>query len=690
MNEWPPLCQALLNGPCSPAMLERAESVLRQALAHTVSRPASSGRFDASRWHLKHPVAPSPLLLKSLAPLALLDGVWLARAAQPATGHLPVPCQLLRIYAETAGVDHPAASHPLRYRAKLVEAGLHLPPIDSPEFFHAGFREPALQAAVMALVFMHRPLRYAPELLGYTLAHLGRTPESWEDPALHPIRLRHQTWAREALATGLAEGMSETRLDAGWRLYISLLEGIHQDCRSQQDEAPPAREDQFATLIRARQHHALGYHRNIRLGEKSLDEWLETAAEDPRALVRALHDSPLIDRACPAASRLIRAMAFGGPMFGVFSPQEREVALGWIEDPRSPGTIPDDDALGTGNSRNPSTVPDCKHRHEQPARPDRQRTRDLYLALLQSEAPGDAPPEAGRFVRKMLDRTRRFGLAGRGHKAFAYTPEALTRFVATRHQVEAERYRPLTGPPRADKAFCQWALLQLAPAILVDGAWLADSPTAAEKLNPARRHLLKIYLDELGEGRANWNHPNVYRRLLESQGLTLPDFTCEAFIRHPALMEAAFDLPVYLLAIGLLTGGYPPEVLGLNLAIELSGLGASYMRAIDILRHHGMDPAIIELHLSIDNLATGHAARARDAIILYLEEIRLREGAPAVDRVWQRIWLGYQSLQTATLGLRLKLVGRYALHRLGWRVDAAVALARKTEYPQHERAEPGG
>lgn len=679
MTEWPTLCQALLNGPCSSILLERAESVLSQALKDTTACPATCGSFDGGSWQLNpalsvSSITPSPLLLKSLAPWTLLDSIWLARVAQPATGHLPAACRLLLIYTETVSIDYPAASPPLRYRARLTEAGMTLPPIDSPEFFYAGFREPALKAAAMALIFMHRPLRYAPELLGYTLAHLGREPEPWEDCKLRPIRLRHQVWVREALEIGLADGMSKTRIDAGWGLYIALYEVIHEDCRSREGQPSPTREDQFATLIQTRRSHALGYHQNIRLGDKSLDEWLANAHKDTRPLLRALHDSPLIDRACPASSRLIRAMEFGGPMFGVFSPQERKNTLAWIEDPRSPGCTPNHSTPEAGSPNNPCPLPDFEQSRVKPARSYRPRTRDLYLALLQSESPGDTPPGADRLTQKILKRTHRLRLLGFGDKPFAYTPEALTRFVETRHRNEVGRYRPFKGTPKVDKVFCQWAILQLAPAILGDGAWLAGISTAAEKLGPVRRHLLKIYVDELGHGREDWNHPNVYRRLLESQGLNLPNFTTEAFAHHPALLGSAFELPVYLLAMGLLSDQYLPELLGLNLAIELSGLGASYMKAIDILRHHGMDPTIVELHLSIDNLATGHAARARDAIVLYLEEVRQREGAPAVDRVWKRIWLGYQSLHAATQTLSLGIVGRYALHQMGWQVARPSAL----------------
>ncbi|MDD1650266.1 MAG: iron-containing redox enzyme family protein, partial [Methylococcaceae bacterium] len=246
------------------------------------------------------------------------------------------------------------------------------------------------------------------------------------------------------------------------------------------------------------------------------------------------------------------------------------------------------------------------------------------------------------------------------------------QFIDQQHRKELERYRPLTAPPRVDRDYCRWAVLQLAPAILLDGTWLAGIPSAAEKLDETRRHLLKIYADELGYGRAEWNHPNVYRRLLASLGYDLPASDTEAFARHPAFVDAAFDLPVYLMAIGLMNDHYFPELLGLNLAIELSGLGAPYLRAIDILRHHGMDPTILQLHLSIDNLASGHAARARDAIELYLEEIRQREGPVAMRAAWDRIWQGYNTLRLASLSITLSIAGRYGLHRLGLKISPQI------------------
>ena len=677
MTDLPGLCQALLNGPPSATALKRGEALLLKSLESTGFSATSDADIEDPEWclapSLQSTGTPSLQLLKSLAPLALLDGVWLARAAQPMTGHQETACRLLRIYSEIVGIDDPSQSPPLRFRARLTDVGIHLPPIESPRFFEAGFPEPTLMAAAIALVLLHRSRRFAPEVLGFTLAHLGRKPESWEDLSLVPLRTRHLGWVKEAKEIAVAESMNRQRIHAGWRLYVSTLESIHKQCQRIEAAPPRTREDQLERVIKAKLPHAIGYHQKIMLVGKPLDEWLQDAQKNTHPLLKALQHSPFIHRSCPANSRLVKAMEFGGPMFGVFNSKERQSTIDWIESPLRLAVDTDEQTANAGVTHGPVPPVEIKDSFLKPLHPERLQPRDLYLSLLEAESSGDAPTKAERFVQKILNRGRHMRFVGLGNQPFVYSPDALTRFVASRHQTELQRYRPLTGAPTVDKSFCRWTLLQLAPAILSDGAWLSGTPTAAEKMTPARRHLVKIYADELGDGGAEWNHPNVYRRLLASQELTLPDFSTEAFAHHPALIESAFTLPTYLLAMGLLNDRYQPEILGLNLAIELSGLGASYMRAIDILRFHGMDPTIVELHLSIDNPACGHAARAQEAIILLLDEVGQSTGWPEVQRVWERIWQGYQSFHASTLGLSVKIIGRYALHRAGWRVDQVLS-----------------
>ena len=84
-----------------------------------------------------------------------------------------------------------------------------------------------------------------------------------------------------------------------------------------------------------------------------------------------------------------------------------------------------------------------------------------------------------------------------------------------------------------------------------------------------------------------------------------------------------------------------PEIIGVNLAIELSGLGKGYMQIIDELRYWKMDPYFFTLHLTIDNIASGHTAVAMETVHLYLEQVLATQGKAAMQREWERIWVGY-------------------------------------------------
>ena len=355
-------------------------------------------------------------------------------------------------------------------------------------------------------------------------------------------------------------------------------------------------------------------------------------------------------------------MDFGGPMFGVFSPEERRLCLEWIEQPEAgvPAGARPAAASGTPpQSRTNGPSPPLRGAFPGGRRAaERAGPRRLYTTLLRAESPADCPPAAIAFAERILRRARWLGLWHPAPWRGPYSPEAFRRSLETLHCLELERYRPLAGPPTIGKEFCRWAILQFAPAVLVDGCWLAGMAIAPDRLDETGRELLAIYADELGNGRPERNHANVYRKLLASLGFELPPFDSEAFALDSRFLDAAFDLPVYLLAIGSSVQRYFPELLGLNLAIELSGLGAGYLRAIDLLRYHGIDPTILQLHLSIDNLSSGHAARARDAIQLYLDEAGRHGGRPAVRLEWRRIRTGYLSLTAAVLPLAARIVVR--------------------------------
>jgi hypothetical protein len=49
--------------------------------------------------------------------------------------------------------------------------------------------------------------------------------------------------------------------------------------------------------------------------------------------------------------------------------------------------------------------------------------------------------------------------------------------------------------------------------------------------------------------------------------------------------------------------------------------GAFYMSVVDEMRYLSLDPAIVRVHLASDNLASGHAALAREAVMIYLDGV---------------------------------------------------------------------
>jgi hypothetical protein len=661
------LCQALLNGEPKLADLAEAEEFL--AWLCGTGRPEPAGGFGVP-WAVALPEPAEPArrrqALRLLAPALLLDGVWLARAASPATGHGEAESHLLALYTRTVGLDDPAASPPLRFRAALELAGVHLPPLASPEFF----KNPVLSAEALvlpaaALYLLHRPRHYFPELLGFTLAWVYREPAWWDASTLGDGQAKDRELAAAALAAWPERAALQARVAAGWNLCRHAFEDLCGAVAREWARDATA-EAAVAAIVDARRAEAVGYHGRVRLAGRSLDDWLRESEADARPLLRALRESGRVNRSCPAGSRLVRAMEFGGPMFGVFGEKERQAFLHWIEDPErpvAPESLPAPDA---GHCTGPGLpARECARPVPLAGAPGRLTPRQLYLTLLRAESPADCPAAAYRFVDGLLRRTRVLNLLRRGDQlGFPVSPEGFEDYVDALHRREVDRYRPLSGPPAVSREFCRWAVLQLAPAILVDGAWLAGTGTAAEKLGDIGRHLFKTYADELGDGETFRNHPNVYRRLLAAEGLELPPFDSAEFAADGRFLDAAFHIPVYLLVMGLAGERYFPELLGLNLAIELSGLGAGYLRAAELLRFHGMDPAIIDLHLSIDNLASGHAARARDSILLYLDGLR-REGRAAVESQWRRIRTGYLSLDTAALGLAAGFAVRYYRERAG-------------------------
>ncbi|WP_198539145.1 iron-containing redox enzyme family protein, partial [Streptomyces graminilatus] len=212
--------------------------------------------------------------------------------------------------------------------------------------------------------------------------------------------------------------------------------------------------------------------------------------------------------------------------------------------------------------------------------------------------------------------------------------------------------------------------VQTAPLTLIDGSWLQGFTDYEQASSAIGHSLFETYWDELGNGEPRLNHPLIYRDVLKEMGVDLPPTDSAEFARWPGFRDESFELPVYWLCVGRFPRTFLPEVLGLNLAMELSGVGGTYRRARLALRAYGFSTRFVDIHNTIDNVATGHSAWAADAVDTLMAALPETPGRGGREETWRRVRVGYRSLNppsgvAARLGARLatrrgRLTGRRA------------------------------
>lgn len=193
-----------------------------------------------------------------------------------------------------------------------------------------------------------------------------------------------------------------------------------------------------------------------------------------------------------------------------------------------------------------------------------------------------------------------------------------------RHYREYLKGRQAGGARRffGSKAHALYFLNAVAPTKLVDGAWLHG---VLQRWGDGRfSHLVRTYLEELGEGQPDKNHVVLYRKLLAAHG-------CEHWQR---LDDEHFVQGAVQLALAHQAADYLPEVIGFNLGYEQ--LPLHLLITAYELNELGIDPYYFTLHVTVDNAATGHAQKALQSVFDALPQ--------ASDRAafYRRVISGYK------------------------------------------------
>jgi len=618
----------------------------------------------------------------SCAPLALRSGGWLQWLSGPGNADDPVALRILAIYASDVGVGHPAAARGSAYLALLRELLLSEHAIPAERLaLNERIADDAFYLPAVLLAMSRQPERFLPEILGADLClrSVGLLPvlaavqevlpaaANWTaiDPGApraqgQPADVLRCRDAVEALLARTGDG-SESRVREGFTWALEALrrwsEELHAELRACRDPA-----FEMAELLRLRARDATTYHQDYQLQGQPLSQWLRECRTDPAGLMRALAASRLVKPGHPEASPLTSGLlGERGPMFRVFAPGELAVIRRWIDSlpapqqavPASQQAVP---ARPPVPARPAPLLPRCD---TGPAGrdPGPGTLRAAYHQLLRrTDAPG-LRRFAHDYVRTWLRRSgykvdrAEFMLAER------WGPEGLRPWLSEQHDRHGREFQANSGTPLPSRQALIDATVQLAPLTLVDGAWLQGFTDYERASSEVGHFLFQTYWDELGNGEPRLNHPLIYREVLAEMGVELPPTASPEFAQWPGFRNESFELPVYWLSIGRFPRTFMPEVLGLNLAMELSGVGGSYRRSRIALRAYGFSTRFVDIHNTIDNVASGHSAWAADAIDIYMASVAASLGAKAQAETWERIRVGYRSLCPPT-GFRARRAGR--------------------------------
>jgi Iron-containing redox enzyme len=617
-------------------------------------------------------------LIRQYAPTALLEACWLQNICGAATCHTEVAAHLFGIYAGCIGQGEAAAHAGNRSCSLLRRFGIDLPAVttlafsEHPELLDAAFHAPVVQLCLSLL-----PRALLPEMIGFTLAYAYEEPVWLQLCSLQPdltaglpmrasvdLARRQAGLALQAYLDGCEAGSRQTgwqRIRRGFALYRWVQLDLSKPLKERLSEQSSPR-DKMITLLRDKVLYAHGHHRDARIGGKRIDAWFSEDPFDEEGFLDALAQSEFVAPKAPLKSRLLTDLtSFGGPMFRIFNKKERAIILAWLEslsDQNQPASAKPAAPRRPSASRTYAVVARANDRDRSRESTD---TRKMFYRLVNSDLFPDILPAAKRIVSRQLSKSAA-GLTKRLpplRQFFPYTHGAFQARIEELYEKELDAYRAFEPPPRLSREVYVWGIEQLAPTVLVDGCWLQNIAQGGSSHSRLAVALFGIYADEVGNGHTRFNHSNVYRRLLQSLSIDLPPLNDPTFAAYTGFLEAAFDLPVYLLAISHFPRTFLPEIIGLNLAIELSGLGARYMRLVDELDHWGIDSTIIRLHISIDNMAGGHAAIARDVVKLYLDQVVACSGEAVMQQHWRRIWTGFLSLNSVSKRFGLALLWHY-------------------------------
>lgn len=592
-------------------------------------------------------------VLRQRAPLGLLGGCWLDVLSQPATQPSVIVNRLYPQHFRQRGEGNPRRSlHYLR-RRQMEEAGVFLPEIGAADFLARADARPltALHGSFY-LALSRLPANFLPELVGvnYVFHALGVDDLlSGMTPMLGEPELRQVLAAYLELA-GPAE---RRRLHAGIQLVLALeREHVAMLADLASWHRGLSLESKVAAVVARHAPFAGSQHQRVRVGDRLLADTFTDPGLDIAQFLAEFREARQLRRTSDGLSRWIKAIKFGGPMFGIFDEREAGVFQAWVDSVQA-GERPEIviSANTAGDAR--AAVRAAAIAASAPAdiviaEPGTPTDRELFYRLVNIENFANTLPVAAERVAGLFaDAEILFGCGAGGRYTdasyFDYSPEALYERCERVYWDKLVRpYQPLTEIPDRDEV----VFLQTTYALgaLVDATWIHRVANLGRFERQSDGALFAIYADEVGHGDLRKNHITLIHRALHSMDIRLPHIREAAFMDQGDLPDDLYGFSLHQLCMAMFPDTYYNEILGYNLAIEMFGLGELRLHEIQKLKHYGFDDCYEQAHLTIDNISAGHSRQAADIIVSYLDDVRRVLGEGAVQQEWRRVWRGYASL----------------------------------------------
>ncbi len=592
-------------------------------------------------------------VVRQRAPLGLLGGCWLDVLSQPATQPSVIVNRLYPQHFSQHGEGNPRRSlHYLR-RHQMEQVGVYLPQISAADFLSRADARPltALHGSFY-LALSRLPANFLPELVGvnYVFHALGV-----DDLLSGMTPMLAEPVLREVLTAylELAGPPERRRLHAGIALALALeTEHVAMLAELASWQQGLSLESKVAAIVARHSPYAGSQHQEVRVGGRRLADTFTDPDLDIAEFLREFRDARQLRRTSDGLSRFVKAIKFGGPMFGIFDDREAAIFQQWVEsvqDGQRPDIVITANTVGDAQAApRAAAIAASAPGDVVIAAAGSPSDRELFYRLVNIENFANTLPLAKERAAGLFTAAEVLfscGADGRYTDAsyFDYSPEALyERCERVYWDKLVEPYQPLTEIPDRDEV----VFIQTTYALgdLVDATWIHRIANLGRFERPSDAAIFAIYADEVGHGDLRKNHITLIHRALHSMDIHLPHIRDAAFMDQADLPDELYGFSLHQLCMAMFPDTYYNEILGYNLAIEMFGLGELRLHEIQKLRHYGFDDCYEQAHLTIDNISAGHSKQAADIIVSYLDDVRRTLGDAAVQREWRRVWRGYASL----------------------------------------------